>query len=131
MTLTGPSRGARPAAHRPDLLHELFAASTSAGDLQGLLSLFEPGALIVLQPGDCALGERELRAACARLCARYERLTLASTSVHVADDLALTRTTWRGCPPGGGLSGPRSTEILRRQPDGRWLAVIADHCSIQ
>jgi ketosteroid isomerase-like protein len=131
MTVTGSGPATRPVAHRPDRLHELVAAFTSAGDVEGLLSLFEPGALIVPEPGGCALGERELQAACARLCARYQRLTLASTSVHVADDLALTRTTWRGWPPGGGSSGRRGTEILRRQPDGRWLAVIADPCSIQ
>jgi ketosteroid isomerase-like protein len=60
------------------------------------------------------------------------RPTLTSKVQHVleAGDVALYLGRWqlRGTDPAGGpvmLSG-ESTDVLRRQPDGRWLIAIDD-----
>lgn len=118
--------GARPVATTASQMHELFAAFVNAGDVDGLASLFEPDGLMLPAPGVSARGAAELYAACAGLCAMGVRFTLRTDAVHVAGDLALLSGTWTATPPGGEAFGGRTTEVLRRQPDGRWLAVIDD-----
>jgi ketosteroid isomerase-like protein len=118
--------GMRPVAHRPGQVHELFATFATAGDVEALISIYEPDALIFPQPGVRAEGIEELRAACAQLCALGARFTASTEAVHVAGDLALASARWSADVPGGPPTGGRTTEVLRRQPDGRWLVVIDD-----
>ena len=117
---------ARATARTPEQVHELFAAYATAGDAEGLVSLFEPDALMIPQPGTQARGAAQLREACAGLCALGARFSVRTDAVHVCGDLALMTNTWTATTPAGGSFGGRTTEVVRRQPDGRWLAVIDD-----
>jgi uncharacterized protein (TIGR02246 family) len=123
MTLT---TGARPVATTPEQVHQLFAQFVNAGDADGLASLFEAGALMLPQPGLEARGAEQLQAACAGLCSLAATFEVRTDAVHVAGDLALMTNTWTATPPTGEAFGGRTTEVVRRQPDGRWLAVIDD-----
>ena len=118
--------GARPVATTPQQVHELFEAFANAGDADGLASLFEPDGLMVPAPGAEARGAGELHAACAQLCSMGARFELRTDAVRTAGDLALLSNTWTATTPDGGALGGRTTEVVRRQPDGRWLAVIDD-----
>jgi uncharacterized protein (TIGR02246 family) len=117
---------ARAVARTPEQVHSLFAAYATAGDVEGLASLFEPDALMVPEPGVEARGAEQVLATCAYLCSMKARFEVHTDAVHVAGDLALMTNTWTATMPDGETMGGRTTEVARRQPDGRWLAVIDD-----
>jgi ketosteroid isomerase-like protein len=55
-------------------------------------------------------------------------ITSRVEEVLVADDIALVMNDWSlvGTAPDGSevTQGGRSSDVLRRQPDGRWLVVV-------
>ncbi|MEK7387966.1 MAG: nuclear transport factor 2 family protein, partial [candidate division NC10 bacterium] len=50
-------------ARNPEDLHRLFAAALNAGDRDALMSLYEPDATLVPQPGQAAIGKAAIREA--------------------------------------------------------------------
>jgi uncharacterized protein (TIGR02246 family) len=111
-------------------MNAAFGAAVTSGDIEQLLALYEPDALLAPQPGVRARGREEIRAALEELLAL--RGTMESHNVYCmeAGDLALLQGEWvlRGTAPDGTpleLSS-RTAEIVRRQPDGSWLYVV-DH----
>jgi ketosteroid isomerase-like protein len=123
LTETGAARDlpetqpAREKAFAPEDLGRMFIERANAGDVDGLVALYEPGAVLAFPPGRTTAGSREIRRV-------YEDL-LASRPTFVAEgqqpalvngDIALTSTR---------LAGGRATaEVARRQPDGSWLWAI-------
>ena len=102
----------------------------NAGDLAAAVELYEPEALLVSQPGQLARGRSQVREALAGFVAMRATLTSEVQQVLEAGDLALYLARWslRGANPAGEpvtLRG-ESTDILRRQADGRWLIAIDD-----
>jgi uncharacterized protein (TIGR02246 family) len=101
------------------------------GDLDALLALYEPEATFVPQPGQAAAGAAAIRAALGGFLALKGRLeieALEAKDVVRAGDLALVSGSWTltGTAPGGEpvtMRG-RTTDVLRRQPDGSWRWVI-------
>jgi ketosteroid isomerase-like protein len=100
------------------------------GDVTEILKTYEPGAVVIAQPGAPVSGKPALGAMFAGFIAAGARFTFLGHEVIQADDLAVHFTPWRmtgtgldGAPiTGGGLS----VAVLRRQPDGQWLLVIDD-----
>jgi uncharacterized protein (TIGR02246 family) len=112
-----------------DTVNDLVRA-INAGDLAAAVELYEPEAILVAQPGQLARGRTQLREALAGFVAMRATLTSEAQQVLEADNLALYLARWslRGTDPGCDpvvLRG-ESTDILRRQADGRWLIVIDD-----
>ena len=112
-----------------DTVNDLVRA-INAGDLAAAVELYEPEAILVAQPGQLARGRAQLREALAGFVALRATLTSEVQQVLEVDNLALYLARWslRGTNPGGDplvLRG-ESTDILRRQADGRWLIVIDD-----
>lgn len=117
---------ARATARTPEQVHELFAIFATDGDVDGLVSLFEPDALMIPSPGTEVRGAAALHAACTGLCSLGARFDVRTDAVHVSGELALMTNTWTATTPPGDVLGGRTTEVARRQPDGRWLLVIDD-----
>jgi len=116
------------AARRPEEVDQLFAQAFSAGDLEALVALYEPAAMLVPQSGQLATGREAIRDALQGLLTLCGEFRMEVKSVVETSDLALVRADWSlvGTAPGGclvNLSG-RAAEIVRRQPDGTWLYVI-------
>ena len=114
--------------NRPiDTVNQL-ADALNRGDLESAVMLYEGEAVLVAQPGQVARGSAELRSALRRFIDLKPRLTSQAQSVIEIDDVALYMGRWtlQGTDPGGQpvSMGGESTDILRRQPDGRWLIVI-------
>jgi ketosteroid isomerase-like protein len=104
------------AAH-PEDLSRFIVERLNAGDVDGLVALYEPDAVLALPGGQTATGSDEIRAAYERLVAdrpTFEpgipRPTLRS------GDLALTSSRL--------ANGAVTIEVARRQDDGTWLWVI-------
>ncbi|HEV3033399.1 MAG TPA: enoyl-CoA hydratase-related protein [Solirubrobacteraceae bacterium] len=117
----------------PEDLHRLFAERANAGDLQGLIALYEDGAAFVGPDGTDAAGSDAIQERLEGLLVMAPRITPTSSRAVMAGDIALLSNRFHMTlgPSGGeraGLEGI-STEVARRQSDGSWLYVIDDPAS--
>ena len=98
------------------------------GDLAAAVALYESNAMLVVRPGQLARGATEIRDALAGFVALKATLRSETQQVLEADNIALYLGRWtlRGTDPAGqpvAMNG-ESTDVLRRQRDGRWLIVL-------
>ena len=113
---------------RPEDVHRAFTEAFNAGDLDALMSFYEPSASIVPAPGKIATGTEAIREALTGFLAVHGRMTIVTQRVVPTGDVALLHGTW--VLVGTGADGKpvelagRNTEMVRRQPDGSWLFVI-------
>ena len=114
----------------PDEMNPAFAAAVNSGDVENLLALYEPDALLAAQPGRRARGADEIRAALAGLLALGGTMQSRNVYCMQVDDIALLQAEWRlvaTTPDGSPLElTSRTAEVVRRQPDASWLYVV-DH----
>ena len=83
-------------AAEPEELERLFVARVNAGDLDGLVALFEPDAVMAVAPGKVATGRAAIRRALEELVASGEVLTLGDQQPTLrVGDLALSSTHLR------------------------------------
>jgi uncharacterized protein (TIGR02246 family) len=104
--------------------------AVSKGDLEGALSTFEPGAVMVAQPGMPVMGTPALRAAFQQFLAIAPKVTVTGQDTVQSGDLALHTFTWKmsgNAPDGSPIEQAGfSAVVLRKQQDGQWLMAI-DH----
>jgi uncharacterized protein (TIGR02246 family) len=109
---------------------QAMVASFHDGDIDGIMKTYEPGAIVVGQPGVPVTGRAALETMFAGFIATKARFTFSGHDVIQTGDLAVHLTPWRMTgvgPDGGPIQGEGlSVAVLRRQPDGRWLMVIDD-----
>ena len=115
-----------------DQIYADFAKCLNAGDMEGLLDLYEPDAVFVRGPGDHVSGRAELRAVLQGFLDTKGQISFKVRHAVQNGDIALLSNeyTLQGTDPEGKpftMSG-KTSEVLRRQPDGRWLFII-DHPS--
>jgi ketosteroid isomerase-like protein len=109
--------GRREVARDPQDLERFFVARQRAGDVDGMMALYEPDA--VVDPGDGQLlrGTEAIRAFFEKVIASGQKYNYGEQRpALISGDLAMTSMR----SPGGNVT----TEIARRQPDGSWLWVI-------
>jgi enoyl-CoA hydratase len=120
-------------ARNPEDLQHLFAERANAGDLDGLIALYEDGAAFVGPDGTDATGDDSIRDRLEGLLTMAPRITPTDSRAVIAGDVALLSNRWRMTlgPDGEGRAGLEgtSTEVARRQPDGSWRYVIDDPVS--
>ena len=97
-------------------------------NVERAVSLYEPGGALVAEPGKVAIGTDALRGAIEGFCAASPTVTTKSYEIIVAGDIALYCSDWSigGTAPDGSaihMEG-KSSDVLRRQSDGRWLIVL-------
>ncbi|TDV52289.1 YybH family protein [Actinophytocola oryzae] len=104
-------------ATAPNDLARLFVERANAGDVEGLVALYEPGAVLAFPPGNVATGHEEIRAVYRDFLASRPVLSHGrQRPALVSGSLALTSTELTA----GGLT----VEIAHRQPDGYWLWAV-------
>ena len=118
------------AVKRPEEMNRAFGEAVSSGEVERVLALYEPGALLAPRPGERASGLEEIRAALDELLALDGTMTSRNVWCMHVGELALLQGEWHlnGTAPDGSpveLSS-RTAEVVRRQADGSWLYVI-DH----
>jgi len=116
-----------PINNPEEAVQALFRAINDQ-DIETLLGLYEPGAIMVAQPGHVASGTAALREALNGYLALKPTLTLEKNELITGSDLALSLAKWmlKGTGPDGAslqMEGT-ATDILRKQADGSWLFVI-------
>lgn len=110
------SSGERPRAAQPEDLGRFFIERTNAGDVDGLVALYEPGAVLAFPPGQVTTGSQAIRQVFEQMVAGKPTFGGEPQPTLRNGDLALTSMRL----PGGGVT----VEMARRQPDGTWLWVI-------
>ena len=137
-----PDVSARAPARDPQDLERLLVARQRAGDVEGMMALYEPHAVVDCGEGRLLQGKEAIRAYFAGVVATGRKFAfgeqrpslisgdLALTSTRLPDGTviaeSLPRTTIREPAPDpdpGACPGPRSG-VARRQADGTWLWVI-------
>jgi uncharacterized protein (TIGR02246 family) len=103
-------------------------AAVAAGNMEAILATYEPGAVMMAQPGMTSSGTAALREAFNHFLALNPKITIIDQEVVQAADIALHSYTWKmnGKTPDGHpveQSG-FSLVVLRKQSDGRWLMAI-------
>ena len=115
-------------AATPEQLAELFMRLLAAGDLDGLVSLYEPGATLVPTADGAATGTEAIRESLQALIHDRVSIKLVPRKIQVSGDVALVSNvaTLVGATPDGSSVTTHTTEVLRRQPDGHWTYLIDD-----
>src|SRR5215831_17425014 len=110
-----------------DTVNELVQAINRA-DLDRAVAAYESDAVLVVQPGKLARGSAQLREALAGFTALRAVLRSEAQQLIEAGDVALYIGRWslNGTDPAGNAvaMGGESTDVLRRQQDGRWLIAL-------
>jgi uncharacterized protein (TIGR02246 family) len=111
-------------AKDPEEICRLFKKYMAEGDLDSVLSIYDPEAVFLNQSGEVKKGREELRKELAPLVALKPVFDFNIRQVIQSGDIALMHTDWK-------VSAPQETfqyaiEVARRQPDGSWRWLIGD-----
>ena len=100
----------------------------NSGNLDSLMTLYEPLACFASQPGKLAKTPEGIRESLRSFIDMNGKLDLSVQRVLEANDLALVITEWSfsGTSPDGKPVDmtAKSADVLRQQPDGTWRFVI-------
>ena len=107
----------RRPARDPQELEQLLIARARVGDVDGMVALFEPNAVLAIGGSKVACGTVEIRKF-------YSDLLASGFVFHAGEqypailkgELALTSSRYP--------NGTFSSEVARRQEDGTWLWII-------
>ena len=115
-----------------DAINNLTAA-INRGDLEAMVSFFEPDAVLVVQalagqPAQTARGRVAIREAYKGFVSLKPTLQRQAQQVVEADGVAIHYSKWTltaTSPEGKKLERAGiSSDVLRKQPDGKWLILI-------
>jgi uncharacterized protein (TIGR02246 family) len=111
-------------ANSPEDTCRLFQQSMAAGDLDAVLSVFDPEAVLVNPSGEIKQSRDGLRQELAPIAAMKPRVASTIKQVIRSGDIALMHTEWQ-------MSFPLpmsmyAIAVARRQPDGTWRWLIGD-----
>ena|SRR5258705_9911599 len=111
-------------ARNPEEICSLFKQYMAEGDIDGLLSVYDPEVVFLNQAGELIKGKQELKQELTRFAAARARFDFNIAQVIQSGDIALMHTRWN-------VSGPQqisvyAIEVARRQPDGTWRWLIGD-----
>ncbi len=109
----------------PQDVYRAFEAAFNRQDLEGLVALYTPDAVIARPDGSLATGLDAVRQELSGVLGTNGQMAMRARYVMEAGDLALLGSEWT-LTAGDQTMSAVSTEVARRQPDGGWLYVL-DH----
>jgi ketosteroid isomerase-like protein len=112
------------AAKTPEEICSLFRQYMAEGDIDSVLSIYDPEVVFLNRARETRKGLEELREELAPFAAVKAIFDYKNTQVIQSGDIALMHTQWKVSAP-----EPMSVyaiEVARRQPDGTWRWLIGD-----
>lgn len=104
-------------AKEPNDLERFFVERANAGDVEGLVALYEPDAVLAGDDGDVVVGRDQLRDFFIEFLKDSPQLgESAQAPALLSGDLALTSSRLG--------NGDLTAEVARLQPNGHWHWVI-------
>jgi ketosteroid isomerase-like protein len=104
-------------AKEPNDLERLFVERANAGDVEGLVALYESNATLACGDSGAVVGLDQIRKFFVNFLASRPQLTPSVQAPALCSgDLALTSSRL--------ANGDITAEIARRQPDGNWLWAV-------
>ncbi|HEY6747875.1 MAG TPA: hypothetical protein VI357_19425 [Mycobacteriales bacterium] len=107
----------RERASRPEDLSRLIVARLNAGDVDGVVALYEPQAVLALSDGQVAAGAEEIRSV-------YEHLLADKPTFAPGTQRPTLRCANVALTSSRLANGVVTAEVARRQPDGTWLWIL-------
>lgn len=123
------------AVRNPEEMARHWQDAFNSGDVEAVLALYEPDAILIPQPGQVVTGREGIRQALGAFLAAKPRMALRATNIVKTGDIALIYGAWT--MQGTGADGKptqmqgQSTEVLRRQADGTWRYLVDDPFSVR
>jgi ketosteroid isomerase-like protein len=108
----------------PVSVHAAVESAFNDGDVDALVTLYEPDARIVRDDGTAAVGLDEIRAVWADLVALGGRVRMKTRYAVESGDIALLSNEWTLELEGNPVASAVTAEVARRQDDGTWRYVI-------
>ena len=104
-------------ATEPNDLEKYFVERANAGDVEGLVALYEPNAAVAYGDGEIAVGLDQIRDFFVSFLVNRPQLDPSDQAPALCSgNLALTSSRLS--------NGDITAEVARRQPDGCWLWVV-------
>ena len=115
-------------AYTPADIHPLFLNAFNLADVEALIALYEPDALLIVNR-EPVVGRESIRRTLESFVLRRHQMTLETRAVvESPQGMAVLHGSWTVTPSMeiGAQVATRglSTEVVRKQPDGTWLFVI-------
>ena len=107
----------------------MFAEFVGAGDLDGLVGLYEPEAQYIERDGTVRCGPEDIRRVLARLTSSPTTLDVRIVRIVEAGGIAVVYNDWSLRTTVGGTVVQRAgkaIEIVRRNANGGWLFAVDD-----
>jgi ketosteroid isomerase-like protein len=112
----------------PESFNDTWARAFNTRQMDNILSLYEDDAILA-DPTRFARGKTAIAELLQGFMGVPGTIQGRNSFCLQLDDLALLRADWKLTAPDGTIAvAGSSAEIIRRQPDGRWLYVI-DHAA--
>jgi uncharacterized protein (TIGR02246 family) len=113
---------------QPEDIHQQFAEAVNNGDVETLVALFEPDAIVIEQTGERTEGADQIRVHLEHLVALHPVMRIEASRVYRAGDLALLSSRWTATattPNGQPVEMEfHGSELARQQPDGSWRLLL-------
>jgi len=115
-------------AKTPKEAHDLFVEYFNEGDLEKVISLYEPNATLVMMSKPVQ-GHEAIRKAIGVFLSFKGHMELEVNKIFQTDDVALLFSSWTltGTDPEDGsprVTSGQTSDVVRKQTDGSWLFVI-------
>jgi ketosteroid isomerase-like protein len=110
-------------ASRPNEASRLFEERFASSDLDGLMDLYEDGAVFTNAQG-AHEGSDAIREVLAGYLSTGASIAMNDSVSFEASELALVHWAWTMTFPDGRVAEGATAEVLRRQSDGSWKFII-------
>ena len=112
-------------ANSPEEICGLFKKYMADGDLDSLLTIYDPEAVILDQSGEAKEGRAGVREQLGPFAAARATFDYKIRQVIRSGDIALMHTDWNVSTPEHNMA-VYAIEVAHRQPDGTWRWLIGD-----